>query len=81
MLMEKVSHEGVEIMSFLESISLCYNIKIKDVHCLANYNCPFVVGWYSVGSNLLANKSTWSYLPEEKHRANQRIIITCAAYK
>lgn len=52
---ENISHEGVEIMPFLESISLRCNIKIKEFQCLADYNCPFVASWYSMSSNLLAN--------------------------
>lgn len=55
MLVETISYAGLEIMTFLESISFCYNIRVNEFHCLANYNCPFVVGWYSVDSNLLAN--------------------------
>lgn len=49
--MEKISHKGVENMSFLESILSCDNIKTEEFHCLADYNCPFVVSWYLVGSN------------------------------
>lgn len=79
--MEKISHKAVENMSFLESILSCDNIKTEEFHCLADYNCPFVVSWYSVGSNLLVNWSMWSYLPELKNRANQRILVPCAAYK
>ena len=54
-LMEKINHKGSESMSFLESILSCDNMKTEEFHCLADYNCPFVVSWYSVGSNLLAN--------------------------
>lgn len=52
---EQVSHASLEVMSFTKSISLRYTIRINEFHCLASYNCPFVVSWYSVDSNLLAN--------------------------
>lgn len=62
----RISHSSLEVMSFKKSISLCYIIRINEFHCLAKYNCSSVLSWYSVDSNLLANESTWSYLPGER---------------